>query len=196
MQDPFVGQITFYPYNFAPFNWAICVGQILPITQFTALFSLLGTNFGGNGTSTFGLPDLRGRVPLGMGQLAGGGDYVIGEIDGPRPWRTPPRWRSTATPSTRPRPRAPPTIPPVHSWPIHLSAVEPGGSDREHLQSRHYKHHPGADLAAAFRQQPAAQQPAAVPGADALHRPAGRLPVAELTGWPQTQSITGAKAHE
>jgi microcystin-dependent protein len=82
MQDPFVGQITFYPYSFAPFGWAFCVGQIVPISQFTALFSLLGTNFGGNGTSTFGLPDLRGRVAVGQGQLIGGGDYFMGEIDG------------------------------------------------------------------------------------------------------------------
>jgi microcystin-dependent protein len=82
MQDPFLGQITLYPYNFAPFNWATCEGQLLPISQNAALFSLLGTNFGGNGTSTFALPDLRGRVPLGMGQLTGGGDYLMGEEGG------------------------------------------------------------------------------------------------------------------
>src|SRR5664279_5916008 len=82
MQNPFVGQITVYPYSFAPKGLAACEGQLLPIQQFTALFSLIGTAFGGNGTSSFGLPDLRGRVPLGMGQLPGGNDYLIGESDG------------------------------------------------------------------------------------------------------------------
>jgi microcystin-dependent protein len=82
MLTPFLGQITVYPYNFAPKGWIACEGQILPISQYTALFSLLGTNYGGNGTSNFGLPDLRGRLPLGMGTLTGGGDYVIGEIAG------------------------------------------------------------------------------------------------------------------
>jgi len=82
MQDPFLGQISFFPYSFAPTQWAVCAGQLLPISQFTALFSLLGTNFGGNGSSNFGLPDLQGRVPLGQGQLPGGGDYLLGELDG------------------------------------------------------------------------------------------------------------------
>lgn len=82
MQDPFVGQITFFPYNFAPQGWAPCAGQLVPIAQFSALFSLLGTSFGGNGTSNFGLPDLQGRVAPGMGQLTGGDDYVIGEKAG------------------------------------------------------------------------------------------------------------------
>lgn len=82
MQDPFVGQITLYPYNFAPKGWAICQGQLLPISQYNALFSLIGTFFGGNGTSNFALPDLRGRVPVGFGQSPGGSDYIMGEIGG------------------------------------------------------------------------------------------------------------------
>lgn len=82
MQTPFLGQITFYAFNFAPKGWATCEGQLLPISQNTALFSLLGTFYGGNGTSTFALPDLRGRVPVGIGQLLGGGDYVLGEASG------------------------------------------------------------------------------------------------------------------
>lgn len=82
MQSPFLGQITLYPYNFAPKGWAMCSGQILPISQNTALFSLLGTYYGGNGTSNFALPDLRGRVPVGIGQLPGGNEYVIGEVSG------------------------------------------------------------------------------------------------------------------
>ena len=63
MSEPFLGQIMLVPYNFAPRGWAFCNGQILPIAQNTALFSLLGTTFGGNGQTTFALPDLRGRVP-------------------------------------------------------------------------------------------------------------------------------------
>jgi microcystin-dependent protein len=82
MQDPFVGQITLYPYTFAPKGWAMCQGQLLPIQQYTALFSLIGISFGGNGTSNFALPDLRGRVPVGVGQLSGGSNYVMGEISG------------------------------------------------------------------------------------------------------------------
>jgi len=82
MLDPFVGQITFYPYDFPPRGWAECAGQILPIQSNTALFALIGTSFGGNGTSNFQLPDLRGRVPVGMGQNPGAGDYIIGEIGG------------------------------------------------------------------------------------------------------------------
>src|SRR5580692_2143819 len=82
MSDPFVAEIRIFPFNFAPKGWAQCNGQILPISQNTALFSLLGTNFGGNGTSNFGLPDLRGRTPIGQGQGPGISDYVLGEITG------------------------------------------------------------------------------------------------------------------
>lgn len=80
--EPFLGQITLFGCNFAPVGWALCEGQLLSIAQNTALFSLLGTNFGGNGTSIFGLPDLRGRVALGVGQQPGLSSYVIGETGG------------------------------------------------------------------------------------------------------------------
>jgi microcystin-dependent protein len=82
MSDPFIGQITLYPYTFPPNGWADCNGQLLPISQYAALFSLLGTQYGGNGTSNFALPDLQGRVPVGQGQLSGGGDYAMGEMGG------------------------------------------------------------------------------------------------------------------
>jgi microcystin-dependent protein len=82
MATPFLGQITVYPYSFAPYGWADCAGQLLPISQYAALFSLLGTQYGGNGTSTFGLPDLQGRIPVGQGQLIGGENYVMGETGG------------------------------------------------------------------------------------------------------------------
>jgi len=69
-------------FNFAPRNWATCSGQILSIAQNTALFSLLGTTYGGNGQTTFALPDLRGRTALGEGQLSGGGYYTLGQVSG------------------------------------------------------------------------------------------------------------------
>lgn len=82
MSEPFVGQITLFPYDFPPQNWADCQGQLLPISQFTALFSLLGTQFGGNGTANFALPDLRGRGAVGQGTLAGGAAYTMGAQGG------------------------------------------------------------------------------------------------------------------
>ena len=62
MADPFVAEIRIFPFNFAPKGWAWCDGQLLPLSQNTALFSLLGTTYGGNGKSNFALPDLQGRV--------------------------------------------------------------------------------------------------------------------------------------
>lgn len=71
--------ILMFGGNFAPAGWALCQGQLLAISQNTAVFALIGTNFGGNGQSNFALPDLRGRVPLGAGQGPGLPDYVLGE---------------------------------------------------------------------------------------------------------------------
>jgi microcystin-dependent protein len=82
MTTPFIGQITAFPYSFAPAGWIECAGQILPIQQYAALFSLLGTQFGGNGTSNFGLPDLQGRVPVSFGQATGMSLYNMGEKGG------------------------------------------------------------------------------------------------------------------
>jgi microcystin-dependent protein len=78
----FIGEIVMFGFNFAPVNYALCQGQIQSIQQNAALFSILGTDFGGNGQTTFGLPDLRGRVPLGVGQGPGLSPYVIGEQSG------------------------------------------------------------------------------------------------------------------
>jgi microcystin-dependent protein len=80
--EPFLGQITLFPFFFAPRGWAFCEGQVLPISQYTALFSLLGTYYGGNGVSNFALPDLRGRVPIGQGQGPGLSNYAIGSVQG------------------------------------------------------------------------------------------------------------------
>jgi microcystin-dependent protein len=67
MSDPFLGEVRMFATNFAPIGWAACDGQLMPISQSTALFSLLGTQFGGNGVATFALPDLTGRVAIGSG---------------------------------------------------------------------------------------------------------------------------------
>ena len=82
MAEPFLGEMKINGFNFAPKGWATCDGQILPITQNSALFSLLGTYYGGNGTSTFALPDFRGRTPMHWGQGSGLSGYSIGENGG------------------------------------------------------------------------------------------------------------------
>lgn len=82
MADPFVAEIRAFPFNFAPKGWAFCDGQLIPISQNTALFSLLGTFYGGDGKSTFALPNLQGNVPINQGQGAGLSDYFIGEETG------------------------------------------------------------------------------------------------------------------
>lgn len=81
MADPFVAEIRIVPFNFAPKGWAWCDGQLLPLSQNTALFSLLGTAYGGNGKSNFALPDLQGRVPLQPGQ-GQGSLYDLGQTGG------------------------------------------------------------------------------------------------------------------
>jgi microcystin-dependent protein len=82
MEQPFIGEIRLVPYNFEPRGWAFCDGRTLEIAQNTALFSLLGTTFGGDGERTFGLPDLRGRVPVGAGESDTGADYFLGSTGG------------------------------------------------------------------------------------------------------------------
>jgi microcystin-dependent protein len=82
MADPFVAEIRIFPFNFAPRGWAWCDGQLLPLSQNTALFSLLGTTYGGNGKSNFALPDLQGRVPMHPGQGPGLSLRDLGESSG------------------------------------------------------------------------------------------------------------------
>ncbi len=82
MAQPFLSQIEAFPYNFAPKGWAFCAGQLLPINQNQALFSLLGTTFGGDGRTTFALPDLRGRLANGFGQGPGLANYTLGQRAG------------------------------------------------------------------------------------------------------------------
>ena len=82
MADPFVAEIRIFPFNFAPKGWAFCNGQLLPISQNTALFSLLGTTYGGDGKSTFGLPDMQGNAPMHPGQGPGLSLHDLGEMSG------------------------------------------------------------------------------------------------------------------
>jgi microcystin-dependent protein len=82
MADPFVAEIRIFPFNFAPKGWAWCDGQLLPLSQNTALFSLLGTTYGGNGKSNFALPDLQGRAPMHPGQGPGLSLHDLGETSG------------------------------------------------------------------------------------------------------------------
>jgi microcystin-dependent protein len=82
MSDQFLGEIRIFPFNFAPVDWAFCDGQILPISQYTALFSLLGTTYGGNGTTNFALPNLQGMAPLHFGQGTGLTLRILGDTGG------------------------------------------------------------------------------------------------------------------
>ena len=80
--EPFIGEIKIFGFGFNPRGYQLCQGQIIPIAQNTALFSLLGTTYGGNGQTTFGLPDLRSRTPVGQGQGPGLRDVALGEVAG------------------------------------------------------------------------------------------------------------------
>jgi microcystin-dependent protein len=112
MSDPFVAEIRMFGGNFAPTGWAECNGQLMPISQNTALFSLLGTFYGGDGKSTFALPNLQGSVPVGQGQGAGLSSYDLGQSSGSQTARscraryrcTPTSCRPTTTISPMPTP--------------------------------------------------------------------------------------------
>lgn len=82
MSDQFVAEIRIFPFNFPPTGWAFCQGQLMPISQNTALFSLLGTVYGGDGKSTFALPDLQGAAPMQPGQGQGLSERFLGEMSG------------------------------------------------------------------------------------------------------------------
>ena len=82
MSQPYVGEIRIFGGNFAPAGWMFCHGQVLAISEYDTLFNLIGTTYGGDGQSTFALPDLRGRAPVHMGQGPGLGNYVQGQVGG------------------------------------------------------------------------------------------------------------------
>ena len=82
MSDPFVAEIRIFPFNFPPTGWAFCQGQLMPLSQNTALFSLLGTTYGGDGKSTFALPDMQGNAPMQPGQGQGLSLRDLGQVGG------------------------------------------------------------------------------------------------------------------
>jgi microcystin-dependent protein len=82
MATPYIGEIRMFGGTFAPVDWALCNGQLMPINQNPALFNLIGTTYGGDGQNTFGLPDLQGRVPVHQGQGTGLSNYVLGQKAG------------------------------------------------------------------------------------------------------------------
>ena len=82
MSDQFVAEIRIFPFNFPPKGWAFCDGQLMPISQNTALFSLVGTYYGGDGKSTFALPDMQGNAPMQTGQGQGLSERFLGEMSG------------------------------------------------------------------------------------------------------------------
>lgn len=82
MSDPYLGEIRCFGFNFAPYGWLACNGQTLAITQYTALFTILGTTYGGDGQTTFQLPNLQGMVPMHWGTGPGGFNTAIGEVQG------------------------------------------------------------------------------------------------------------------
>src|SRR4051812_902324 len=109
MSEPYLGEIRCFGFNFAPRGWAQCNGQLLSIQQNTALFSLLGTSYGGNGQTTFGLPNLQGRIPMHWGSGPGLSPTVIGETLG----------QTSATLTT--------SQIPAHAHNIKSAIVAPGG---------------------------------------------------------------------
>ena len=82
MSEAFLGEVRLFGFGFNPINWMPCNGQLLPIRQYTALFSLLGTNFGGDGRTTFGLPNFQATVPVGAGRAVTGTQYAVGQTGG------------------------------------------------------------------------------------------------------------------
>ena len=82
MSEPYISEVRMFSFDFPPKGWAACDGQLLPINQNQALFAILGTTFGGNGTTNFALPDLRGRTPIHPGTHAGGANHILGERAG------------------------------------------------------------------------------------------------------------------
>jgi len=82
MSEPFIGEIRAFGFNFAPYNWALCNGALLPISQNPALFSILGVAYGGDGVRTFGLPNLASRSPVGTDNPSGAGSYPLGQAAG------------------------------------------------------------------------------------------------------------------
>jgi len=157
MTDQFVGEIRMFGLNFAPTGWAFCDGQLMPISQNTALFALLGTMHGGDGKSTFALPELQGRSPMHWGQGSGLSQRTVGEIGGAEhvtllqseiPAHTH-QMRATSSPAdvSSPTPTTPLArstgkpvwhVPDANSQPLAATAIAPAGSDLPHTNLMPY----------------------------------------------------------
>ncbi|MCR6633045.1 MAG: tail fiber protein [Magnetospirillum sp.] len=108
MSDPYIGQIELFAFSFAPFGWHFCDGTLMQVGQFQALYSLLSTRYGGDGRTTFGLPDLRGRTPAAWARVPACPPYRSPKRAGSRPPAATPRWLS---------PWFPPIFPATPIWP-------------------------------------------------------------------------------
>ena len=181
MATPFLGEIKIISFNFAPKGWALCNGQFLPINQNQALFSLLGTTYGGNGQTTFALPDLRGRVPMHVGS---GHTRANRRPGSPyhRRWR---KCRPQPFPSgrckQRRRDQSPTPRPPTSPRPVHRQAGDRRNCTLSHLQHANSR---TATLAPQAISNVGGSQPhkkSALSGAQLHHRAAGHLPLPELT---------------
>jgi microcystin-dependent protein len=156
--DPFVAEIRIFPFNFAPKGWAFCDGQILPLSQNTALFSLLGTTYGGDGKSNFALPDMQGNVPMHPGQGPGlslhdlgetGGSDTVSLLESEIPSHSH-SLMASAQPATRTGPAnnalarvsggPTPYLPPAGATPVSMSdnAIAPAGGDQPHNNLQPY----------------------------------------------------------
>ena len=179
--DPFVAEIRIFPFNFAPKGWAWCDGQLLPLSQNTALFSLLGTTYGGDGKSNFALPDLQGRAPMHPGQGPGLSLHSLGEAFGTE--------TVTLLESEIP----------AHPHGLRGNTIDLGDTNTPSPNAA-YAQSSGGTLyqttqntqlgpggAVARRRRPAAQQPPAVPDALLQHRAAGRLPAAHVAPWARSR---------
>ena len=176
MADPFVAEIRIFPFNFAPKGWAFCDGHPMAISQNTALFSLLGTFYGGDGKTTFALPNLSGAAPMHQGQGPGLSDRFLGEtggadfvtlIDAEMPAHNH-GLMAANFPADIKTPTANTAL-----------ARSTGGNAYQDNTSQNLVLHE-LQQPAHRRLEPAAQQPDAVPDAQLQHRPAGRVPAARL----------------
>lgn len=153
MADPFIAEIRAFPFNFPPKDWARCDGQLMPISQNTPLFALLGTNYGGDGQSTFALPDLQGRAPMHAGQGPGLSYRDLGEQGGSEtatlteaeiPPHTHPLRGSTQLADRRypaghvPAAPAEPAYATGPATPMAAEAVSPGGGGQPHTNLQPY----------------------------------------------------------
>lgn len=149
MGTPFLSEIRICSFNFAPKGWALCNGQFLPINQNQALFSLLGTTYGGNGQTTFALPDLRGRVPLhfgthALGELGGQEVHTLIQSELPAHTHTLSAAAASATPTSVPtgnllaQERAGLYKPPQQTTALHPSAVTNVGGSQAHENRQPY----------------------------------------------------------